>query len=163
MMPHPDTLVLCLGNDLRADDGVGWKVADRLQEGTPAGAVVRKSALSGMYLLDELLDFDHVIVVDAVQTRTRLAGDVFTLSLDDLPPGAGPSPHAIGFPSVLRIARAYGLPLPATIDIVAIEVADIETVGCGLTAPVAGAVPRAEEVVRRLVTRHAAPRPESVS
>ncbi len=149
--PSEMTLVLCLGNDLRADDGVGWKVADRLEAAPPADAVVRKSALSGMYLIDELLDFDRVIVVDAVQTRTRMPGDVFTMAVDDMRAGAGPSPHALGFPSVLRIARGYGMRLPSRIDIVAIEVADIETIGCGLTAPVAASVVRAEQMVRQLV------------
>jgi hydrogenase maturation protease len=156
MTHRPETLVLCLGNDLRADDGVGWKVADRLLATPAPNAIVCKSALSGMYLLDELLEFDHVIVVDAVQTRTRIAGEVFLLSTDDMQSSAGPSPHAIGFPSMLRIGRSYGLRLPSRIDVVAIEVADIETLGCGLTAPVASAVPVADGMVRQVLANRCA-------
>ena len=159
MTPRPETLILCLGNDLRADDAVGWKVADRLESAPPPGAIVRKSALSGMYLLDELIDFDRVIVVDAVQTRAGTPGDVLSFGIAGLESPPGPSPHAIGLPTVLRIARRYGLRLPSRIDVVAIEVADVETLGCGLTAPVAAAVPRAELLVRQLVAE-AVPEPE---
>jgi len=151
MSPRPETLILCLGNDLRADDGVGWKVAERLEAAPPPGAVVRKSALSGVYLVDELIEFHRVIVVDAVQTRTHAPGDVFLLPMEGIEGTPGASPHGIGLPTVLRVGREYGLPLPARVDVVAIEVIDLETLGCGLTAPVEAAVPRAEALVHAIL------------
>lgn len=144
------TLVLCLGNELRRDDGVGWKVADQLEAAPPPGAVVRRSAVSGFYLLDELIDFDRVVVVDAVRTGTREPGDVFAFPIEALNGPAGPSPHAVGLPTVLRVGRQCGLTLPRVIHVVAIEVADMETLGVGLTPPVEAALPRAEALVRAL-------------
>ena len=46
--------VLCLGNALRRDDAVALRVADLLEAAPLPGAVVRRTAVSGLYLLDEL-------------------------------------------------------------------------------------------------------------
>ncbi len=143
------TLVLCLGNALRRDDAVALRVADALEAVPPPGAVVRRSALSGLYLLDEMEGFDAVVVVDAVRTRAHPPGAVLSFALDDLRAPEGPSPHAIGLPSAIARARAAGAPVPSRIHVVAVEVADMETVGEGLTPAVGAAVPAAAEAVRR--------------
>lgn len=151
MSARRETLVLCLGNDLRADDGVAWRVAERLETAPPCGAIVRKTARSGAYLLDDLVEFTRVVVVDAVRTRTHPPGDVFGLPIEALEGEPAASPHHIGLPRILRIGREYGLAVPTHMTVVAIEIADVETVGAGLTPAVAAAVPRAEALVRALV------------
>jgi hydrogenase maturation protease len=149
-------LVLCLGNALRRDDAVALRVADLLEADPPAGAVVRRSALSGLYLLDEMEGFDRVVVVDAVRTRAHAPGAVLSFPLEDLHAPEGPSPHAIGLPSALARARAAGAPTPAMVHVVAVEVLDMETVGEGMTDPVRSAVAPAAEAVRRAVEALAA-------
>jgi hydrogenase maturation protease len=149
-------LVLCLGNDVRRDDGVAWKVAERLEASPIDGVVVRRSAVAGFYLIDDLLDFDRAIVVDAVRTGTRRPGEVFDFPVGALDGPSGPSPHAVGLPTVLRVGRGYGLPLPASVHVVAIEVADMETLATGLTPAVEAALPVAEAMVRRLLVETAA-------
>jgi hydrogenase maturation protease len=144
-------LVLCLGNALRRDDAVALRVADLLEADPPAGAVVRRSALSGLYLLDEMEGFDRVVVVDAVRTRARPPGAVLSFPLEELHAPEGPSPHAIGLPSALSRAKAAGAPVPEKVHVVAVEVLDMETVGEGLTEAVAGAVAPAAEAVRSAV------------
>jgi hydrogenase maturation protease len=145
-------LVLCLGNALRSDDAVALRVADLLEAAPPAGAVLRRTAVSGLYLLDEMEGFDRVVVVDAVRTG-RPAGTVLSFPLEALRAPEGPSPHSIGLPSVLARAKAAGAPVPSTIHVVAVEVLDLETVGEGLTPEVARAVPAAAEAVRSAVAR----------
>jgi hydrogenase maturation protease len=165
------TLVLCLGNDILRDDGVGWAVADaldaRLKEsrtppatpkpaGRPFGeggnpeprsVVVKRSALSGFYLLDELTGWERVIVVDAVQTGLHPPGTILSFPFEALGTEAGPSPHAVGLPTVVRLGRQSGVPLPAWIHIVAIEVEDMETFTEGLMPAVMAAVPEAVTVI----------------
>ena len=133
-------LILCLGNALRRDDAVALRVADLLDADPPAGAAVRRSALSGLYLLDEMEGFDRVVVVDAVRTGGRPPGTVLSFPLEDLHAPEGPSPHAIGLPSALARARAAGAPVPSRVHVVAVEVEEMSTVGEGLTAAVAAAV-----------------------
>jgi hydrogenase maturation protease len=144
-------LVLCLGNALRRDDAVALRVADRLEAAKVPGAEVRRSAASGLYLLDEMEGFDRVVVVDAVRTLARPPGTVLSFPLEDLRAPEGPSPHSIGLPSALARARAAGAPVPSSIHVVAIEVLEMDTVGEGLTPAVAAAVEPAAEAVRAAV------------
>jgi hydrogenase maturation protease len=144
-------LVLCLGNALRRDDAVSLRAADLLEADPPGGAVVRRTAASGLYLLDEMDGFDRVVVVDAVRTGRHPPGTVLSFRLEDLRAPEGPSPHSIGLPSALSRARAAGAPVPSRIRVVAVEVLDTERVGEGLSPEVAGAVPAAAEAIRRAV------------
>ena len=159
-------LVLCLGNDILRDDGVGCAVADALEVSLPhspiptpqsQGFVVKRSALSGFYLLDELTGWDRVLVVDAVKTGQHPPGEVLSFPFEALGTEEGPSPHAAGLPTVIRLGRQSGVPLPSWIHIVAVEVDDMESFVEGLTPAVAAAVPRAVAVIRSLLAPQAAP------
>lgn len=144
-------LILCLGNAIRSDDAVALRTADLLERDPPPGAVVRRSAVSGLYLVDEMEGFERVVVVDAVRTGEHAPGTVHSFRLEDLRAPEGPSPHSIGLPSALARARAAGVPVPAFIHVVAVEVADLETVGERLTPAVERAVPAAAEAARHAV------------
>ena len=144
-------LVLCLGNALRRDDAVALHTADLLESEPLPGAVVRRTAVSGLYLLDEMEGFERVVVVDAVRTGRHPPGAVLSFRLEDLRAPEGPSPHSIGLPSALARARAAGAPVPSRIRVVAVEVVDMYTVGEGLTAEVERALPAAAAAVRRAV------------
>jgi hydrogenase maturation protease len=144
-------LVLCLGNALRRDDAVALRVADLLEAAPPPGAAIRRTAVFGLYLLDELEGFERAVVVDAVRTFRHAPGTVLSFPLEDLRAPEGPSPHSIGLPSALSRAKAAGLPVPAAIHVVAVEVEDMERVGEGLTPAVEAAVVPAADAVRAAV------------
>ena len=148
-------LVLCLGNAIRRDDGVGWRVAEALLAAPPAGVEVRMTALSGLYLLDEMEGFDRVVIVDALASGESPPGTVSAFSLGAVRAAPGPSPHGMGLPSALRAAQAMGAPIPSRVEVVAVEVSDLATVGVGLTPAVAAAVPIAAARVRELVAEPA--------
>jgi hydrogenase maturation protease len=142
-------LVLCLGNPLRRDDAVGLHVARALQAAPPPGARVAVSARSGLYLLDDMEGFDRVVVVDAVQLGGHPPGTVHALPIEQLHTPAGPSPHTVGLPSALALARTAGAPVPSRLWLVLVEVEALDQVGEGLSGAVAAAVPRAVEAARR--------------
>jgi hydrogenase maturation protease len=144
-------LVLAMGNAIRRDDAVALRTADLLDADPPAAAAVRRTAASGLYLLDEMEGFDRVVVVDAVRTGRHPPGTVLSFALEDLRAPEGPSPHSIGLPSALARARAAGAPVPSRVHVVAVEVLDMETIGEGLTPAVERAIPAAAEAVRRAV------------
>ena len=159
-------LVLCLGNDILRDDGVGCAVADALEVSLPhspiptpqsQGVVVKRSALSGLYLLDELTGWDRVVVVDAVRTGQHPPGTVLSFPFEALGTKEGPSPHAVGLPTVIRLGRQSGVPLPSWLHIVAIEADDMESFVEGLTPAVEAAVPQAVEVIRSVLAHTPAP------
>ena len=149
----PALLVLCLGNPLRRDDAVALHVARALQADPPAGAAVAVSARAGLYLLDDMEGFDRVVVVDAVKTGQHPVGEVHGLAVEELHGPAGPSPHAIGLPSALALARAAGAPVPSRVRLVLVEVETLDEVGEGLSAAVAAALPRAVAAVREACAR----------
>jgi len=154
-------LVLCLGNDILRDDGVGWAVADALEASLPEPRIpdpesrisVKRSALSGFYLLDELTGWDRALVVDAVKTGRHAPGTVLSFPFEALGTEAGPSPHAVGLPTVMRLGRQSGVPLPRWLHVVAIEVDDMESFVEGLTPAVEAAVPKAVAVIRSVLAR----------
>ncbi len=150
-------LVLCLGNPIRRDDGVGWRVADLLGRSAPPGAVVRRSALSGLYLLDEMEGFERVVVVDAVASGRRPPGAVVVFPLEAARAACGPSPHAVGLPSAMRLASSLGAPVPRSVTVVAVEVEDMWRVEVGLTPAVEAAVPEAARAVREALAEERSP------
>jgi len=142
------TLILCLGNPLRRDDAVALHVARILEADPPPGASVTTSARAGLYLLDEMEGFDRVVVVDAVQTGGHPPGTIHSLPAEALHGPAGPSPHAVGLPSALALARAAGAPVPSRVWLVLVEVETLDVVGEGLSPAVAGAVWPAADAAR---------------
>jgi hydrogenase maturation protease len=144
-------LVLCLGNPLRRDDAVALRVADALEREQLPGVEIRRSSRSGLYLLDDMDGFDRVVVVDAIRTAGGKPGELHSLPLEAIHSPGGPSPHAIGLPSAIAAARRAGAPVPSRIHVVAIEVAQLDEIGEGLTPAVEAAVPRAVETVREAI------------
>jgi hydrogenase maturation protease len=171
------TRVLCLGNELIADDGLGIVAARSLSgrlalAGTPVppgpsldpavtvrafelprvGSVeVVETALTGMYLLETVVGASRLIVVDTVVTGATDPGTVLELRESDLDGPRGSSPHYIGLLETLDLARALGLDVPADVVIVAVEAGDYKTVGGEMTAPVRAAVPVVVEGAMALI------------
>jgi hydrogenase maturation protease len=127
---------------------VALHVADALERDVPPGATVRRSGRAGLYLLDEMEGFDRVVVVDAVRTGANPFGTVHALPVEDLRAPSGPSPHSLGLPSALELARRAGAEVPSRVFLVLVEVEVMDEVGEGLTREVAAAVPRAVRAAR---------------
>ena len=134
------TLVLCLGNELLGDDGVGILAARKLREELQGSAAIEETSLSGMALLDFFIGYQEAIVVDAIQTGRHPPGTVIELGSDDLGDVIAPSPHYAGLPEILRVAQELNLEFPSKIRVFAIEVTDPFTVGGTLSDQVRAAI-----------------------
>ncbi|HOS44477.1 MAG TPA: hypothetical protein PK794_12355, partial [Armatimonadota bacterium] len=66
--PHPPILILGLGNDIISDDAAGLLVARMVREELAGVADVVESSLSGLALLELLLGYARVVIVDAEGT-----------------------------------------------------------------------------------------------
>lgn len=142
-------LVLGMGNELIADDAVGVIAARELEGRVSDRADVQTTAMHGLALLDLLSGYDAAVIVDAVCTGRREAGDVFEIDPASLRPVPGASPHFAGLPELLSLARRLGVPFPQRLRIVAVEVRDLLTVGGPMTPAVREAVPAVCEHVER--------------
>jgi len=162
-------LVACFGNVLRADDGVGVVIAERLlAEPLPPEVRVLDVGIGGIRLVQELLagDVDVLLVVDAVDLGRPVGAvvvqrpevlDVSTLSVerrrDELA-----DMHLATPARALMMALGLGV-LPETTLVVGVQTTDTDEPREGLSATTTRAVPMAVREVRRLLAEHAIPAP----
>jgi hydrogenase maturation protease len=147
-----EILVLALGNDLLGDDGVAWAAADSLDDQYGDRLHVTKTAECGLALLELMLGYRSVLILDAVSTGRRPSGEVFEIDPASLGRIAAPSPHYAGIPEVIGLAEELRLPIPDRISIVVMEVQDRGVVEEGLSEPVQKALPVLIQKAARLLS-----------
>ena len=147
------TLVVGLGNPILGDDGIGWRVAEALKGSHPA-VEIDCLALGGLSLMERLVGYDRVIIVDSIQTHGGVIGQVYTFPLDDLPDlsaGHTTAVHDTSLPTALKLGRAMGVILPEDVMIVAIEADRVFDFTEHLTPAVEAAIPVATKAVMKLL------------
>lgn len=145
-----DTLVLGLGNDLLADDGIGIYAARALAAPLQGRADVQECSICGIALMEIFTGFQRVVVIDAIQTGSHPPGTILVLVPADLDAVVAPSPHYAGLPEMFALATQLGLDFPREFVIFAMEVQDPYTVGGDMTPLVAAALP---ELVQRVLAQ----------
>lgn len=154
------TLVIGLGNPILGDDGVGWVVAGHVErEAKGAGLPVEVDYLSlgGLSLMERLVGYRRVILIDSLCTGRQPPGAVRSFRLEELDdPAAGHSVsvHDTTLMTALETGRRMGLPLPERIEVVAIEARHVYDFSEELTPDVASAVPEAMNHVLHLLREH---------
>lgn len=154
------TLIIGLGNPILGDDGVGWKVAQQVERQLPSpptplpqGEItVECLSLGGISLMEHMIGYERVILIDSLNTGQYPQGEVVTFRLDaleDLTYGHSASAHDLSLKRALELGRRMGASLPQDeeIQVVAIEAAHVYDFTEELTPPVAAAVPRAVAAV----------------
>ena len=147
-------LIVCIGNDLLADDGVGHAVFRVLDAQLPADTRLKLLGLGGMSLLDELRGEEHLVVVDAVQFGAA-AGTIHVMDWSMLPSSSSHvSCHGIGIREAIEVSqKLYPDITPKTVHLVGIEGRCFDRLGEGLGAEVAAAVEPAAAAVLDLLSR----------
>ncbi len=155
------TLVIGLGNPILGDDGVGWVIAEKVQEVLsnhrspvlePQSVMVDFASLGGLSLMERLTDAERVILIDSIFTGQKPIGTIsrFTLSeLPDLTAGHSASAHDTSLHNALNVGRSMHINLPEdqNVIIVAVEAENVYDFSEELSRPVAEAVPQAVKMV----------------
>jgi len=147
---RPKTRLLCLGNDILADDALGIRVAEALRARVPGTVEVVASMESGYHLLDYLLGVERVVVVDTVMSGGKPPGHIYEVGEGDFEIIPGTSPHYIGLFETLALGRELGLDVAAELTIIAVEASDCTTVGGEMNPLVERAIPGVIERVEDL-------------
>lgn len=149
------TLVLGLGNSILTDDAVGFAVVEEVRKRLDSADVsVSAASVGGLSLLELMVGYDSVIIVDAIQTGWREPGEIRRLSPDEFHGSVrAASTHDISLASALELGHQLGMDIPKQIVIFGIEAADVDTFGEQLTPAVARAVPRAVDLVLEELAR----------
>ncbi len=153
------TLVIGLGNPILGDDGVGWVVARevevRLGE-SKRNVEVDCLALGGLSLMERLVGYQHVILIDSLNTGQRSQGSVVTFTLEDLADltyGHTSAAHDASLKTALDMGRKLDASLPADEDVhvVAIEAQHVYVFKEELSPVIAAAIPVAVQQVLDLL------------
>ncbi len=142
------TLVLGLGNPLLGDDAVGLRVAERLRERLAGrkDVEVREEEAGGLRLMEAMSGYDRAVVVDAAVTGGT-PGTVRRVGPEELPTQRTAIAHGIDLPRALELGRRLGLPMPASVRVVAVEAECVLEFRSDMTPAVAAALEPAVEAV----------------
>ncbi len=166
------TLVIGLGNPILTDDGVGVKVAYAVEKALKVTGTSRKNgsdesyratsdshqiidvteaSAGGLRLMEMMIGYDRVIIIDALTTVDAPPGTIHQLALSDLeaisPTQHSASAHDASLVTALDSGRRMGLPLPNDISIYAVSVENIIDFGDTPTPAVERAIPQVTAAV----------------
>ncbi len=153
------TLVIGLGNPILTDDGVGVHIARRVSAllDPDSGVDVIEASVGGLQLMEAMIGYERVVIIDAIMTPGGIPGAVYELGLDRLPGTLNTSSaHDTNLPTALAVGRRLGAPLPAdeNVHIIAVEAVDVLTFGENCTPPVAAAIPKATKLALSWLSSH---------
>ena len=107
-------LILFLGNSILSDDRIGLIIGEKLRERLESeGNEVQVLEKSGVSLIDYFEGRDQVIIVDSVESAGKRAGDIVSLTLDDLLRNPPMSSHYLGLPEL----RILGIAVDNTLTV----------------------------------------------
>jgi hydrogenase maturation protease len=154
------TIVVGLGNPILGDDGVGWMVASEVKKHLVSRHALRTPpdentidveflSLGGISLMESLLGYERVILIDAL-TADQEPGSIVIRPLQELSDNSVmhiTSAHDTSLQTALKLGKAMGADLPDEVIVVGIATRHVYVFSDELTPPVAAAVPGAALIV----------------
>lgn len=147
------TLIVGIGSTIRGDDGVGVHAARQLRQRTlPAEVDVIELGTAGLGLLDHVVGYDRLIVLDAIVSGEE-PGVVRLLAGDDVARGAHlAAGHEADLPTTLALGRTLvAKRMPAEVTVVTVEVGNLTSFSEHLTVEVEAAIPEMLATVEQLL------------
>ncbi len=145
------TIIICIGNELIADDAVGFEIYNRL-----AGCKARLEfcSVGGIDMLPLLEGETDMIVVDAVQFDV-VPGTIHVIPWNELPLSSSAiSAHGLGLRETIEIGSIlYPRNMPERITLVGIEGRCFNRTREYMTEEVEVAIGRAVTMIEELIAR----------
>lgn len=155
-----NTLILGIGNPILRDDGAGMKIARKLREENPGLEVIETSEV-GLTLLDLVVGYDRLIIIDSIKTGKGKPGEVYELKLEHLKPSMDlSSSHVIDIATAFELGQKLGLKMPGYVRIYAVEIQDNETFGEECAPEVEARIPFIARQIARKEKLGITPRPD---
>lgn len=147
------TLVLGIGSPFISDDAIGFRVVDELSKLGLPDVDLEQASISGLDLIEMMLDYKRVIVVDAILTGNSLPGKIMILGEESLSATVhGINPHEANIGTTVALGRELEPErMPKEIVFVAVEVNDIWTVSDRMTPEVEESLPEAVRTTMALI------------
>lgn len=120
------SLIIGLGNPIMGDDAVGCKTAQAVQARVNAMGLVDVEVdqffRGGISLMERLLGYERVLIIDSITGTGRQPGEIALLTLNDVPSYNTSSPHDGSLKNAIEFAQTIGEPVPGRVDILAVEI-----------------------------------------
>jgi hydrogenase maturation protease len=155
-------IVIGLGNPILGDDGVGWRVAEKVKchlfsSPSPPPLTdpvdVECLSLGGISLMEHMIGYDRVILIDSF-TGDAHPGSIRVARLDEIPNYSSfhiTSAHDTSLQNAMKLGRDLGVLLPMDVTVVGISTLPVFDLSEELSPPVAEAVPKAAQIVIEFV------------
>lgn len=150
-MKNVKTRVIGLGNPILGDDGVGWRVVEMLhQSDVNHDSDMICLSRGGLFLMEYMVGFDKVILVDSYTNPVMPHGSVSSFLLEELPQPImhhTSSTHDSSLQTALAMGHRLEFSLPKTVFVVAITTNNVFDFSESLSPPVEKALPIACQAV----------------
>ncbi len=146
-------LLLGIGSPIVCDDGLGFRVVEEIKNMNLPDLDTDQQSVSGLDLIEIMMDYQKVVVVDAIVTEKYPAGTVMLLEPEDYKSALhGTNPHETNVHMAIELGhRLFPGRMPKDIKFIAVEVNDVYTVTDVMTEDVEKAVPAAVQAVLKLL------------
>ena len=151
------TLVIGLGNPILGDDGVGWHIVQEVESQLAEKdlldrlrLVFKYFSLGGLSLMEQMVGYRDVLVVDSIVSGQNPVGTVYSFPLSRLPnlsSGHSTAIHDTSLQTALEVGRKIDLTLPDDVWVVAVEAEHVYDFTEELSTPISDAVPTAVDLV----------------
>jgi len=146
-------LVIGIGSPIISDDAIGIRVAEEIMKLGLPNVDVEEASVSGLDLIEKMLDHEPVIIVDAIVTKELEPGEVVVLMPDVFSSTVhGTNPHETNIATALELGRRLEPErFPKKIYFVAIRALNTIDISEEMTPPVKAALPVAVKKVLSLL------------
>lgn len=143
------TLILGVGNKILGDDGVGIYIANEVKKKINNPDIkVDEAITGGMNLLDLILGYEKVIIIDAVKSKDGSHGKVERITLNNFNTMHSFNPHDVSLNEAIEMAKKLGENrIPKEIIIIGIMMKSIPLeFGENLSKEIAAIIPEAVDL-----------------
>jgi len=148
-------LLLGIGNPLLTDDGIGIVAARDISEKKLTGVDFEEATASGIEVMEMMLDYEKVVVVDAIRWPDHEPGEVMRLEEKDFSHTVhGSSPHGVNISTAIALGRQTSPDrMPKEIVFYAMQAEDVSTFSEKMTKKVEENLPKLIALVIEEINR----------
>lgn len=152
-MNNPNRImILALGNDIMGDDAAGLIAARELKKEFNDDVDIFEVSSAGFSLIDVLEGYKKVLVLDSIPATSRAEISIKELSKEDLLSNQFMlSPHYVGFPELLELAKKLKIKFPNEIRVLVIGIHDGSIIREGLSDEIKDKIPLLVEKASRII------------
>ena len=145
------TLVLGIGNPILGDDGVGFHIAQELaKEIKDENIAVKDTSIDGLNLLELIVGYDKIIIIDAIMTEDGEVGEISRLKPEDIgePAQSIISAHHLNLLTTIKLGRQlFPGKIPEEVIVLAVGIQEVTEFTEEMTEKVKEAIPKAVNLV----------------